>query len=516
MSDALNTYLIVLMSALLGCTLIAAGAALVKFSTFFGRLSVIQKAFFALVLLAGFWLRFSYFPQSIQVFYDEYGFYNTARMIADDGKVQMCAGGTLENCEETETPFQLPGYPFAVAAAMKATDSRSPETAFRLNAVLGTFAILLVFTLVMAGSGNPVAAIFSALLAAFLPLGLYLSGCGSYEMLSFTVVCTFFIFLILFLKERTILHGVLLFVTAAEALMLREENLLLVPFAVAVLAAGRPGLKAVILSAVSAAALAAVLLPVYPILADHLNVYNRYVGLHAGENRLLIAAQNVKFFCSNEKIPFPFILLALLGSARGRGEKRFSFIMAAFAVAMFVFWNAIRMEFWHADFPRRAFTMLLPVLVLGGFGMEKLLSGIESGLLRALLFLALLGSFAAAAAGTAANPMNPRLAEQDKMMRMYISQTDPECSFFSIYPSITMAVVPNRSYHYRKLFDKNFLEEHKECRLLLLDSELASPRFSGDLDFLLRGFFFYPIHQVSLVRDKVEIIQLKEGSSFGK
>ena len=184
-----------------------------------------------LIILMALLLRFFWVPHGHTVFYDSYHVAASALTIQEDGIYAFCMFMSEEYCHEHSHPVWPPAFSVLVSIVFDVLGSPDfPELiAFRVNALLGTVSVFLVFLLSYLWTKKEDIALISAFSFSMLPLFLRFSGGASLEIFSVFFVILTLIFFEIFIKERG--KGMFwLFLTSLLCTVyIRAENIFLVP-----------------------------------------------------------------------------------------------------------------------------------------------------------------------------------------------------------------------------------------------------------------------------------------------
>ncbi|HOO57210.1 MAG TPA: hypothetical protein PLN69_10325 [bacterium] len=395
---------------------------------------------------------------------------------------------------------------------MNITGDYSPQSGFNLNSFLGILSVLSIFLLSMAVTGKPVASLFACFFTASLPLNLFLSSCATYDMAVFLALCLFFFFLSVFMRKRAVLPAAALFLLTLDMMLLRENSALALLAVIAVLIYYKTiGFKGWIIAVLALLAIALLMSPHLSTFLLHQDSYSRHIAFYGNSFLPHIIYENIKFVLSNDFIPPAYILLSVLGFIPCRKYFSDSKWLFLYPIIVFIFLNLIKVELWQGDFPRRLFPITIPMLLLCGIGVEELIRRTGGKWTQYLLCatIVLIFMFNNKAAFTITNPV---MSAQDSLISKYLPETDSSCSIYTYEPSIVMAHDRKRKvYRLDKLFDNDFLQKHKECKILLIDYMLATDpsvtatnfsrevvnKYSFDeLERIRERFSFNPRHQI--------------------
>ncbi|MFA6449206.1 MAG: glycosyltransferase family 39 protein [bacterium] len=421
----------------------------------------------AAITAYGMWLRFDHAPQRFKVYYVEYEIYNLSRMIAGDNDFSICAGGTLEKCEDKQPPVFATGFPFLGAAAMKMTGSDSPHTLFTLNAVLGVICILAVFLMAMAATGNARAALFASFAASILPLNVILSGNATTENIDLLFLCVALTFLFLLLRNKNILSALGLFAAMVFSILIEPRNVYTAAFILIILLAYRPGGKKGIAAALGGAALLAGLLMLLP------PVY-RSVFVSPPNDFFNVLKTNILFLMSD--IFLPSLILAplflapiFLGRLCG-----FSRPLFFFPFVLIIVLSLFHISLPQGDFPRHILPATVPLAIFFGVAADWVLglkknAPLRNGAVAICLMVLVISSF-----NVSLVTLRDFMEEQDDFISATLQKAAGECSVFSPNSSIGMTYTKNPSYEIEKLLDDAFLRKHKECKVVLFEMACVS------------------------------------------
>ena len=279
-----------------------------------------------LLALAFLVVRIAVVPPRHQVYFDEFLHENIASNIARYGVFgESVAGG-----EEGLNEFRVPAWPagqHVLLASVFRVFGYSETAAFRFGAVCGAGSVLLIFLLAALLFKSEAAGLCAALFLSALPLHFRFSGATDLTACSEFWILTSLLTLALHLELQVLPSYVLMLLSLVYACHVRVENLLLVPFAAAVLMLSRrkprSGPKDGSLVASSIA-----LLLLAPLAA--LLLTNRDAGLAGYSNSMLEmlgnevrnGIANAMYFLATPAVTFLLLPLAAAGLVRLPAPQR--------------------------------------------------------------------------------------------------------------------------------------------------------------------------------------------------
>lgn len=180
------------------------------------------------IFLCGLSLRLFVFPHYYKLYLDEPLNVEYAKNINNNLRPEICELNSKE-LEECWFIWQKPvAWPFLLSLVFKALGNSS-EVAILLGNVIGSFSIIMIFFLSYLILGRQNVALWSAFLIAFTPLYVkWSNSSGANNPSLFFVLFTMIIF-ILYLKQRSKILMVLFFLVSVFTILLKFENVILVP-----------------------------------------------------------------------------------------------------------------------------------------------------------------------------------------------------------------------------------------------------------------------------------------------
>jgi 4-amino-4-deoxy-L-arabinose transferase-like glycosyltransferase len=182
-----------------------------------------------LIFLAGFFLRFFVTTHMHNLYYDEDGYMDIAKHIANNGNNCLCLKNTVGVCDICGYSFKSVGFSFLLALIFKAFGA-SHSSAFNFVVVIGSLTVLTMFLLLYLLFEDEKTALLGALIIAFYPLHVRWSGSASSEVVSLFFITLTFSCLLLYRKVNKIVLLVLSLLLFAYTIMVKEENILLIIF----------------------------------------------------------------------------------------------------------------------------------------------------------------------------------------------------------------------------------------------------------------------------------------------
>lgn len=179
-----------------------------------------------LILLAGFFLRMFVTTHIHNLYFDEDGYMDIAKHIANNGNNCLCLRNTDGVCEFCGFSFKSIGFSFLLAIIFKIFGT-SHAAAFNFVAVIGSLTVLAIFFFSYLLFKDEKTALLSALILSFYPIHIRWSGSASAEIFSLFFIIITFTYLLLYKKTNkvTLLFTSLLLL--AYTITVKEENFLL-------------------------------------------------------------------------------------------------------------------------------------------------------------------------------------------------------------------------------------------------------------------------------------------------
>lgn len=338
-----------------------------------GRQEIAIAGFLAVLALG---LTLTLPPRTNRIYYDEQIYQSVGQNLADLRLAQVCNDGSVESgrlrCSSGEYNKQPYGYPHLLSVVYRFTGVRA-STAPAVNAGVMAATAVALFLLVLILFGDRLAALFAGLLFITIPEQLMWSATAAVEPSASMAQVVALLLAAQFARSGSNRALMATAVGTAYALQFRPESLLILPVVALVvwprvIAARRePSLYAALLlffalSAIHVAHLAAV----------------RDIGWGTSAERfsLRFVAMNLRangwFFLQDERFPFVYTALAILGVAIGIRQRE------RLAVALhFLLFFTIDLVFYAGSYDYgadvRYSLMTYPSLaVLGGLGLASL------------------------------------------------------------------------------------------------------------------------------------------------
>ena len=171
-------------------------------------------------------------PRTSRIYFDEQIYQHIGQNLSDLRLAQMCNDGSVEygilRCALGEYNKQPYGYPHALSVLYRAFGVHE-RIAFWFNNLCAAALVVIVFWATYLLFGDPRAAAFAALVAAFVPEQLRWSNTAAVEP-SAALACAFaFMTVVHFVRAGSSVSLVLAMVAAAVAAQFRAESLLIIP-----------------------------------------------------------------------------------------------------------------------------------------------------------------------------------------------------------------------------------------------------------------------------------------------
>jgi len=181
-----------------------------------------------IILLAGFVLRFFVVTHMHNLYYDEIGYLDIAKHLADEGDKCLCLHNINGKCLVCNYSLKSIGFTALLAVFIKIF-GLSASVAFNTTAFIGTISIALMFFLAYLLFQKESTALFSALILAFHPLHIRWSGSVSAEIVSLFFILVTFTCLLLYIKQK-VLIPISLILILFFTLSIKEENVIILLF----------------------------------------------------------------------------------------------------------------------------------------------------------------------------------------------------------------------------------------------------------------------------------------------
>lgn len=195
---------------------------------------------YALLLLAVVVVFFAvdvlFVPATQQLFNDEFIYQSIAKTILFDHIVGICSFSSATHCvANTAGLFHEPGgWPFLLAIAFGAFGI-SFGTAFNLTLLLSLISIVLVAYVAFFLVGDKRVAVLSGLIMAFTPLFMTFSRATLSDFPAMTFGLLSILFLLLYLRERSLRFGILTLFSIAVTLSMKVDAVIILPILLAIL-----------------------------------------------------------------------------------------------------------------------------------------------------------------------------------------------------------------------------------------------------------------------------------------
>lgn len=182
-----------------------------------------------LIFFGGLFLRMFVTTHMHNLYFDEDGYMDVAKHIANNANNCLCLKNTDGVCDICGYSFKSVGFSFLLAIAFKIFGA-SHATAFNTGMLLGSLTILTMFFFSYLLFKDEKTALLSALILAFYPLHVRWSGSVSAEVASLFFITITFSCLALYKQSNKIILLVLSLLSLAYTITVKEENILLALF----------------------------------------------------------------------------------------------------------------------------------------------------------------------------------------------------------------------------------------------------------------------------------------------
>ncbi len=178
------------------------------------------------VFLAGFWLRNAEYRYGAG--YDGYFYLNSAKiMLKHNIYAWSCGIGNDERCYLYNEHLAPPGYPYLIYLSYLLFGVHDIQ-AMMISGFLGSLSIITVFMITYLLFRNERAALYSAIVFAFIPFDIFLSSTGTVRPTSLFFSGLAFLFYLFALRKDSIRLWSLAAVTLSLSIYMRQENYLLI------------------------------------------------------------------------------------------------------------------------------------------------------------------------------------------------------------------------------------------------------------------------------------------------
>ncbi len=181
------------------------------------------------IFLAGFFLRMFVTAHMHNLYYDEDGYMDIAKHIANNGNNCLCLENTGGVCEICGYSFKSVGFSFLLALVFKMFGA-AHSVAFNTIAIIGSLTVIAIFFFSYLLFEDDKIALLSALILAFYPLHIRWSGSVSAEIASLFFIIITFTYLLLYKKLDKVSLLALALLLLAYTITVKEENILLLFF----------------------------------------------------------------------------------------------------------------------------------------------------------------------------------------------------------------------------------------------------------------------------------------------
>lgn len=182
-----------------------------------------------LIFLTGFFLRMFVTTHMHNLYFDEDGYIDIAKHIANNGNNCLCLKNTKGICEFCGYSFKSVGFSFLLAIIFKIFGA-SHSVAFNTVTVVGSLTVLAIFFFSYLLFKDEKIALLSALILAFYPIHIRWSGSVSAEVFSLFFIILTFTYLMLYKKTNKVTFLILSLLLLTYTITVKEENFLLLIF----------------------------------------------------------------------------------------------------------------------------------------------------------------------------------------------------------------------------------------------------------------------------------------------
>lgn len=322
---------------------------------------------------AALWLRFAVIPYAHQVYFDEFEHIDIAENLARVGRFGATQASGMPDLDILETPAWPGGY--HVPLSLLLGSGLPPEqAAYLLNATLGSLTVALVFLLGALLFKSAAAGGLSALLLCIDPLHLRFSGSADPSIASVFWIAVCLLALVLHERKRATATLLLLLTVSAYAAHVRFENVVLAGFALAILTRwGGPK------SWPLYAGFGLTLVPLPLLFARNHAVGLPGFGGSLGEALASLARNlpaNFGFLMTPSSTQAIVVALVLFALYAERAQRAKILLLGALSAAFLVVFSLHpRGRFAEGAEARYALSVLLPLVVAAGLGLDRLWRG---------------------------------------------------------------------------------------------------------------------------------------------
>ncbi len=348
-------------------------------------------------------LRLWVIPHTHHLFYDELTHLDLARNLARNASFAVTLIGGTNGYDLLEAPPYWPAGFHTLLSLVYLACGYSEGAAYWMNAAIGGLTAPLLFAVSLLLWEDEAAALISALILAFLPLHLKLSGCADLSVSSFFWLATSLLAFLIHRRRKTGWTFALWLATMNFAAHIRPENILMMLLLAAWHVRERPSQRRpLVFLLLALAAMAAPLLALVDInILVALKVFGEtWLGLW--ENLKSNLADNALYLLD----PAPqgaLLILSAWGYRTARSAKAESAFWLAFSGGYFLLYSS----FWFGNFThwhwptisdRYSLALYLPLLAFAGLGLSRLAKlgsrpGTTAGVACACLLILSLASY---------------------------------------------------------------------------------------------------------------------------
>lgn len=432
----------------------------------FKQINLRQWILLLLIFLIALGIRIWVIPHEPVLFYDEYEHIAIGKNMLENhcfARPDFYLDGKFYS---SYLPQWLPGLHFIMSEFFFFFGA-TPEAAFNLNACLSAFSVVLLFLCVYLMTLNFSKAYLSSMLLTFLPLHLKFSGNISLEAGSLFFILATLLSSFIFIRLQTLKSFFMVLAFLSFALMVRAENVLLIPLLIFLFFQHKIPMKK-----------AWKLLPVILLLSPcffYLAHIRSFMIEHWLPGRLNSSVwtmffSSILFWIQDTFVPVSVVFFAALGIVNAVKHRNriqiWGMVYFLTFLSFYVFFE--KLDLSHGSSLRFNVLLCIPILWLAPEGLEYfyLLFLKFKKLIVVVLFFLLVLNYYKCSSYVFSDVSDSALIKQYRSVKNSRCLFN-DCIFFSYNPSFALAVTGQSSVHLSYLFNEKIFEKYLKNRCLI-------------------------------------------------